>query len=255
MWKESDQSSANMADSATPVPVSASPPHPSQRVKIRLLRPDGTSRDLTVAGHFREEHLCSLVDDELCRLENGQTLIIHLFHPDPLLANSLRDRWHEGLTDDRYVRVREVLGASGDPNQVTRQLRDIKRRMASGEHVELAIRSPQVAETARQQLRKLLLVSQRLEESRLHIWVYGDERQQQKILDRLEIGGMVRERDFDKFVAEHSDRRWKAPWMDDDGVHTTRRKKKRKHRSGHSSEQAVDAWIKRVEHDREQSHN
>ncbi len=90
---------------------------------MRIIRPDGSSRDVAVAGHFREEHLCSLVDDELCHLQSGETLTLHLFHPDGELAHSLRNRWQEGLSDNRQVFVREVLGPNDDPREISSQLR------------------------------------------------------------------------------------------------------------------------------------
>jgi len=57
------------------------------------------------------------------------------------------------------VFVREVLGPNDDPGEVAPQLRRIRRRMAAGEKVNLAIRSPQIAEAARDELRKLLVIS------------------------------------------------------------------------------------------------
>ena len=84
------------------------------RVRVRIIRPDGSYRDVTVAGHFREEHLCSLVDDELCHLDTGETLTLHLFHPDGNLTQSLRNRWQEGLSDNRRVFMREVLGPNDE---------------------------------------------------------------------------------------------------------------------------------------------
>ena len=254
MWKESPETPTDYTDPSTSLPQPVPLPSPSTKVKVRLIRPDGSTRDVMVAGHFREEHLCSLVDDELCRLEKGETLVLHLFHPDATLANSLRNRWDEGLSDNRQVFVREVLGPSEDPRQVAHQLRDVRRRMALGEQVNLAIRSPQVAETARRQLRKLLLVSQRLDESRLHVWVHGDTDQQREILSHLETGGMVRSKDFDEFVEKHRDRRWKPPWLDAEGK---RRRSKSRHRprKHRSAEQEVAAWIKKVEEKREHSHH
>ena len=91
---------------AMPAPSSGSDIGKSQRVRVRIIRPDGSYRDVAVAGHFREEHLCSLVDDELCHLATGETLTLHLFHPDGTLARSLRNRWQEGLSDNRTVHAR-----------------------------------------------------------------------------------------------------------------------------------------------------
>ncbi len=153
MWKESSDASPPASDTTAPAAVPASSTQPAatgpSRVKIRIIRPDGTSRDVNVAGHFREEHLCSLVDDELCRLDDGESLILHLFHPDEELTHSLRKRWHEGMSDNRRVSVREVLGPNNDARQVASQLVRIKERMAQGERINLAIRSPGVAKAAR----------------------------------------------------------------------------------------------------------
>ena len=198
MWKNPPDTASQFPD--TVPPVSAATPMPSAestqgrppRVKVRIIRPDGSSREVTVAGHFREEHLCSLVDDELCRLDEGDALVLHLFHPDEELTRSLKNRWHEGMSDNRHVFVREVLGPTNNPQQVATQLRRVKERMASGERINLAIRSPRVAKAARDHLRKLLLISQQFEESLLKVWVHGDEEQQQKILGHLEGVGLIR---------------------------------------------------------------
>ena len=86
MWKKSPEStSGQRSRHATPqssAPSSGSDIGEAHRVRVRIIRPDGSYRDVTVAGHFREEHLCSLVDDELCHLGTGETLTLHLFHPD-----------------------------------------------------------------------------------------------------------------------------------------------------------------------------
>ena len=207
---------------------------------------------MNVAGHFREEHLCSLVDDELCRLDDGESLILHLFHPDEELTHSLRKRWHEEMSDNRLVSVREVLGPNNDPRQVATQLVRIKERMAQGERINLAIRSPRVAKAARDELRKLLLISQQFEESLLNVWVHGDEDQQQRILGHLEGAGMVRARDYGEFIQRHSDRRWRAPWIDTEPPKHAK-KPKRQRPKIQSSQEAVAEWIKRVEEGREHS--
>lgn len=260
MWKEPSD-----ASSSSPTPTTAIPPATSDspsgvnedrphRVKVRITRPDGTSRDVAIAGHFREEHLCSLVDDELCRLDDGESLVLHLFHPDDQLTHSLQNRWQEGMSDNRHVFVREVLGPNNDRQQLATQLRRIKERMASGERINLAIRSPRVAKVARDQLRKLLLVSQQFEESLLNLWVHGDEEQQQKILGHLEGAGLVRTQDYEQFVAKHSDRRWRAPWIDVE-LGSGKTKHKRRHRKSKTSGDAVTEWIKRVEEEREHPHH
>ena len=256
MWKESSDASSHLSDATTPVRVPASAPQPpatsSSRVRVRIIRPDGSSRDVNVAGHFREEHLCSLVDDELCRLDDGESLILHLFHPDEELTHSLKKRWHEEMSDNRLVSVREVLGPNNDPRQVATQLDRIKERMAQGERINLAIRSPRVAKAARDELRRLLLISQQFEESLLNVWVHGDEDQQQRILGHLEGAGMVRARDCGEFIQRHSDRRWRAPWIDTERAKHVK-KPKRQRPKIQSSQEAVAEWIKRVEEGREHS--
>jgi hypothetical protein len=221
-------------------------------VKVRIIRPDGSSRDVAVAGHFREEHLCSLVDDELCRLDDGDSLVLHLFRPDDQLTESLRNRWQEGMSDNRHVFVREVLGPNNDRQQLATQLQRIRARMASGERINLAISSPRVAKVARRQLRKLLLISQQFEESLLNLWVHGDEDAQQEILSHLEAAGMVRARDYEEFVEKHADRRWRAPWIDIEVTDQRRKKTKKRHAKHKTSDEAVTEWIKRVEEGREQ---
>ncbi len=258
MWKETSDTSSSMPDPTASTPVPASSTRPSEpsssRVKVRIIRPDGSSRDVKVAGHFREEHLCSLVDDELCRLHEGEALVLHLFHPDDELTRSLRNRWHEGMSDNRQVFVREVLGPNNDPRQVASQLVHIKERMAKGERISLAIRSPRVAKAARDELRKLLLISQQFEQALLNVWVHGSEEQQQKILGHLEGAGMVRARDYADFIERHSDRRWRAPWLDVE-MPKAAKKPKRKRPKLQSSQEAVAEWIKRVEEGREHSHD
>ena len=268
MWKEPTETSPNpdtaTSDSAATSSSDTSPSGTSssgidadrpQSVKVRLIRPDGSARDVVVTGHFREEHLCSLVDDELCRLDDGDSLVLHLFRPDDELTASLRNRWQEGMSDNRQVHVREVLGPNNDRQQLAAQLQSIRERMANGERVHLAIRSPRVAKVARQQLRKLLLISQQFEESLLNLWVHGSEAQQQEILGHLEAAGMVRERDYHKYAAEHTDHRWRAPWIDIDVTEQKRKKVKRRSSKHKTSDEAVTEWIKRVEEGRDHSHH
>jgi hypothetical protein len=257
MWKQSDDTSSDMTDPSTPLNSDSSPEHrqtegngPS-RVKVRIIRPDGTTRDVVVGGHFREEHLCSLVDDELCQLTDGESLIVHLYRPDGELTGSLRNRWEEGLSDNRHVFVREVLGPTNNARQLASQLHHIRRRMASGERVNLAIRSSRIAEAAREELRKLLLISQRFDEALLNVWVHGDDEQQRAILGKLEGVGLVRLRDYEQFVADHPEQKWRAPWLETERVRHRRKRPKRPERKLVSSQEAVSEWIRRVEEDRE----
>lgn len=254
MWKSTEE--ANLGSPGSGALAARAEPNPqtSARVMVRIIRPDRTYRDVVVAGHFREEHLCSLVDDELCRLGDEESLIVHLFHVDSDLSRSLRDRWDEGLSDNRRVFVREVLGPTDDPGQIAVQLRHISHRLTLGERVNLAIRSPEVAEVARGQLRKLLLVSQRSETPRLHVWVHGDEDLQDRILEHLESIGVVRERDYQHFVQNHPEQRWRAPWLGVEPAHAAI-KSKRRHRHTHrSADDSVKQWIRRVEQQREDRH-
>ena len=177
---------------------------------------------------------------------------LHLFHPDGEMAQSLRKRWQEGLSDNRQVFVREVLGPNDDPHELSTQLRQIRRRMASGERVNLAIRSPKIAEAAREELRKLLVISQKFDEALLSVWVHGDEQQQRAILGRLEDAGMVRLQDYEQFVTQHRERRWKGPWIDFELKHALKKPKKHPTKK-ETSEEAVSRWIKKVEEDRERS--
>jgi len=181
--------------------------------------------------------------------------VLHLFRPDDQLTASLRNRWQEGMSDNRHVFVREVLGPSNDRQQLAAQLREIKKRMVAGERINLAIRSPRIAKVARRQLRKLLLISQQFEESLLNLWVHGDEDQQQEILEHLESAGLVRARDYDEYVKKHADQRWRAPWVDVEVTTPKRHKPKRRPPKTKTSDQAVTEWIKRVEEDREHPHH
>ncbi len=261
MWNESQDtrfrdsasrpSSPPTAASGQAVSRPARPQRSQNAVIVRLTRPDGSKRDIKVAGHFREEHLCSLVDDELCQLEPGEALVVHLFQTDSELTRSLRARWHEGLSDNRQIFMREVLGASGDPQHLARQLRDIGQRLATGEKVHIAIRSPKVAKTARRQLRKLLLLSQQSDRLQLRVWVDGDEEQQQQILGQLAGLGMVRIKDFEEYRDRHPGWTWKAPWRKPEVGKAT--KSPKRHRPQRSPEQAVADWIKKVEAKRDQT--
>ena len=257
MWKNTPDTSSDTTDPTAPVPSSASSQSSlssgsnSGQVRIRIIRPNGTSRDVIVAGHFREEHLCSLVDDELCQLDDDEALILHLFDPDLSLTQSLRNRWREGMSDNRHVFVREVLGPSDDPGQVKSQLKQVRQRMASGERVNLAIRSPRIAEAARNQLRKLLLISQRFDESLLNVWVHGSDAQQRRILGKLEDVGMVRIEDYEQFIERHPETKWRAPWLATDSRWHGQKQKQHRRRKQKSSKEAVSDWIKRVEEDRE----
>lgn len=256
MWKESSDSSSLNTNPAPESSVEsrspAAPEHGKRpgQVTVQITRPDGSSRRVRVAGHFREEHLCSMVDDELCRLEEGESLVLHLFDPDEQLTESLRNRWREALSDDRQVLVREVLGPNNSRRQLAKQLRRIKERMTAGERVNIAIRSPRIAKVAREQLRKMLLISQQFEESLLNLSVYGDERQQEEILDQLESVGMIRASDYHQYAQRPKDRRWKRPWID---IELSKEKKKPKapHAEPKSPDQAVSEWIKRVEEGRQ----
>lgn len=220
------------------------------RVKVRIIRPDGTSRDTAVAGHFREEHLCSLIDNELCQLETGETLIVHLYEPDSELTQSLRDRWREGMSDNRQVFVREVLGPNDDPHQLSAQLRQIRHRLAAGEKINLAIRSPKIARAASKYIRKLLLVSQQSDDNLLSVWVHGNESQQRSILKRLAEAGVVLRDDYERFATQHRERRWKGPWIDFPIKPVAKKPKKPAHKVV-SPQEAVSRWIKKVEEDRE----
>jgi hypothetical protein len=260
MWKQPPKITSDTSSDDVPIHVpstesesrddAARPP----RVGVRIIRPDGSVRDVTVAGHFREEHLCSLVDDELCRLKDRESLILHLYQPDGELTHSLRSRWQEGLSDNRRVFVREVLGPTRDPRQLSGQLEQIRQRIAAGERINLAIRSPHVAAAARDELRELLLISQRFDDALLNVWVHGDDDHQRRILSELEAVGLVRLRDCEQFVAGQPDRRWKMPWVDFEPLRHAKKTRRRK-RKHISSEQAVSDWIRRVEEDREQSHH
>lgn len=256
MWNESQDtrfrgSSSSPTPSGQPETRPARPKRTNNAVIVRLTRPDGSKRDIKVAGHFREEHLCSLVDDELCQLELGETLTVHLFQTDPDLAQSLRSRWDEGLSDNRQIFMREVLGADGNTQQLARQLRDIHQRMTNGERVSIAIRSPKVAKSVRRQLRQLLLLSQQSDQLQLQVWVDGNKDQQQEILSQLAGQGMVRIKDYEEYRDRHPGWTWKAPWRKPEPSKPT---KKRKHRVHRTAEDAVTAWIKKVEAKRDQGH-
>jgi hypothetical protein len=248
MWNESQDTrfrdGSSSPTSGQPETRPAAAKRTNNTVIVRLTRPDGSTRDIKVAGHFREEHLCSLVDDELCQLELGETLVVHLFQTDPDLAQSLRSRWDEGLSDNRPIFMREVLGPDGNTQQLARQLHDIHQRMASGEKVSIAIRSPKVAKSVRRQLRKLLLLSQQSDRLQLQVWVDGNKDQQQEILSQLAGQGMVRIKDYEEYRERHPGWTWKAPWRKPEPSKPT---KKRKHRPHRTAEDAVTAWIKKVE--------
>jgi hypothetical protein len=227
--------------------------HSSATINVQVIRPDGSTRDIRIAGHFREEHLCSVVDEELCRLESHQNLIVHIYHTNAEFADSLRSRWREGLTDNRRVFVREVLGPSDSLRDLDQQLDDINRRISLGEKVNLAIRSPIVAVAARERLRKLLLSDQQLDGSRLNVWVFGSEEKQQEILEHLGSAGMVRARDSSKFVEQHPEQRWRMPWVQQEHRRHPPEPPQPHIKHIRTPQEAVAEWIRRVEESRELS--
>ena len=93
-------------------------------------------------------------------------------------------------------------------------------------------------------------LSQRFEEALLSVWVHGDEQQQREILGQLSDVGMVRQQDFEQFVSDHRERRWKGPWVDFQLKHAAQKPKKPVPKKVTSGE-AVSRWIRKVEEDRE----
>ncbi len=80
--------------------------------------------------------------------------------------------------------------------------------------------------------------------------MHGNEQQQREILGQFEDAGMVRLQDYEQFVTEHRERRWKGPWFDFELTHPAKKPKKHPHKQ-ETSEEAVSRWIKKVEEDRE----
>jgi hypothetical protein len=248
-----DHSMAAAGPTPTPGPSPHAGPRQSSPLRVQLIRPDGTVREIQITGHFPEEHLCSVVDDELCRLDSQENLIVHLYHANTDFTRSLRGRWREGLTDNRRVFVREVLGPSDSLHDLDKQLEDIHRRISLGEKVNLAIRSPIVAMAARRRLRQLLLSDQQLDGSRLNVWVFGTEDKQREILQHLGDAGMVRARDSSEFVQRHPEQRWRIPWVKQ---HHYRHPPEKPHPHAthiRTPQEAVAEWIRRVEESRELS--
>ncbi len=216
-------------------------------IKVLITRPDGSTREAVVSGHFREEHLCALVDKELSEVANGETLVVHLYQPDRRLGRSLRERWQEGLMDDRELTVREVLAPNDNPVELNQQLQDIQRRIAKGERINLAIRSPHVAESVGHKLRSMLLKSQESLNGGISLWVFGSEQEQADIMRYLD--GMARLQDLPKTERERWHRDFWGPWRE--GVEAGRFAVSKKHvRKKRSTRQAVDRWIQRVERKR-----
>jgi hypothetical protein len=219
---------------------------PSQIAPVRILitRPDGSSREVVVSGHFREEHLSALVDEEVSQMKSGATLTVHLFTPDRKLVRSLRERWLEGLSDDRHLNIQEVLAPNGNPAELKWQLRDIQQRISAGERVHLAIRSPEIARTAAGRLRTLLLSSQKSRNGGISLWVFGDDAEQREIMEQLD--GMVRVVDLSDSEREKWRHALWGPWKEakTEGA-TPVEKPAHAHKSGTTS-QAVDRWIKKV---------
>ncbi len=220
---------------------SRQPPPP---VKVGIVRPNGSTREVTAAGFFREEYLCALLDEELCQLPDEEKLIVHLFHPDEALVQSLRDRWREGLSDNRRVRIREVLGPNDNPQELAVQLQRIEQRLLQGEKIHLAIRSPRVARMASGSIRRILLMSQHGDLGGLKVSVYGSEEIQRAIMEHME--GMVRAQDFDRLLEAGV-----VPGVSAKLPKSSRTRGRRKTRKSHlTPQEAVKAWIRRVEKDR-----
>ncbi len=233
-----DGNAANDTSSGNGSPTMVGAP---KTVGVEISRPDGTTRVVQAAGFFREEYLCALLDEELCRLPSGQKLVVHLFHPDESLVRSLRDRWRDGLSDNRKIRIREVLGPNDDPDELAVQLERIAKRLEEGERIHLAIRSPRVARYASSRIRRILLQSQRGLVGRLRVSVYGTEEVQRAIMEHME--GMVRIQDYERIFGE-------APWVDEADDFASQQRRKRRRTERRSAEQAVREWIRRVERDR-----
>ncbi len=220
---------------------SRKPPRP---VRVAIIRPDGSTREVTASGFFREEYLCALLDEELCGLPNDEKLTVHLFHPDEQLVESLRARWREGLSDNRRVRIREVLGPNDNPQELAVQLERIEKRLQKGEKIHLAIRSPRVAKMASASIRRILLSSQHGHLAKLRVSVYGSEEIQRAIMEHME--GMVRVQDYDRLldagiVASVSSRMTRQ-----------RRRRRRREDARHlTPQEAVKRWIRKVEKDRD----
>ena len=126
-----------------------------------------------MAGHFREEHLCSLVDDELCHLQSGETLTLHLFHPDGELASSLRNRWQEGLSDNRQVFVCEVLGPNDDPREIAIGAAPGSSADGVGREGEPGHSFAAGGRDRARRIAELLVISQKFDEALLSVWVHG----------------------------------------------------------------------------------
>ncbi len=215
-------------------------------VRVQLIRPDGTTREVTASGFFREEYLCALLDEELCSLPTNEKLVVHLFHPDPELVSSLRARWKEGLSDNRRVRIREVLGPNDDPRELAIQLQRIEARLKQGEKIHLAIRSPRVAKMASGSIRRILLSSQHGHLARLKVSVYGTEELQRAIMEHME--GMVRVQDYDRLLEAGV----VAPIPS--RISTGEKKRKRRRDARHlTPQEAVQRWIRKVEKKRSES--
>jgi hypothetical protein len=101
-------------------------------------------------------------------------------------------------------------------------------------------------------LRKLLLMSQQSDQLRLQVWVDGDKDEQQEILSQLAGQGMVRIKDYEEYRQRHPGWTWKAPWRKPEPGKAT--KKRKPHRPHRSAEEAVTAWIKKVEAKRDHGH-
>lgn len=204
-------------------------------VRVTLTRPDGTQRELSINGHFREELLCSVIEEEIRERQSPKPIVVRLQKPDPRLVSSLRRRWREGLSDEQPLAVQEVLGPSGDAQQIVIQLLDVRERIRTGEEVCLAIRSSKVARYASPILTKMLKSSQRSEAGQFSLFVHGSREEQLEIMQYLP--GLARVRDL------QDSSRWKGPYI----MEETTSKRRGKRRKSQVSEKSVDAWIRRVE--------
>lgn len=231
---------------ASDVPASTSSRRAPPSVKVIISRPDGSTRELIASGFFREEYLCAMLDEELCNLSSDLQLIVHLIEPDKKIVRSLRERWRGGLSDNRRVRIREILGPNDDPDELSVQLAHIETRLKKGDKIHLAIRSPRIARFASGKLRRILLKSQHGELSSLRVSVYGTEEIQRAIMEHME--GMVRAQDYE--LLEEAGVTYQFAGRLPKRPKHRRRKSRRRHRDL-SSHQEVKNWIRKVERNRE----
>ena len=106
--------------------------------------------------------------------------------------------------------MREVLGPNDDPHEVALATAPDSSADGVGREGEPGHSLAAGGRGRRDELRKLLVISQQFDEALLSVWVHGNEGTARNPGPTGDAG-MVRLQDYEQFVDQHRERRWKGP--------------------------------------------